>query len=269
MSRADDVLAEASKLRKAKDWQGLLQLLESGVAEARESGADDDAARILLDIAIVPEETVGYERRVFAARESADILQKLGRPKDAAGALWRAAEIQSDKADKLDGDDDPDAESVRESALEDFARAALLYEQAGEELRSALTRVEMGQIHQLGPQEHDVALEHYEAAEPVIRRLGKPGDVAQCLLYKGIALYELEGGDEDLIALLSEALNLYRETSDRDGQSLAHMYLVQAAVTFDPDEARRLAAAGLAFARETGDDFLAGEIEDSLSRMEA
>jgi tetratricopeptide (TPR) repeat protein len=268
MSRIDEILGEASKLREAKDWQGLLQLLESRLAEARKSGADEDAARILLEISRVPEETVGYERRVFAARESADILQKLGRPKDAAGALRRMAEIQSDKADKLDGDDDPDAESVRDSALEDLARVALLYEQAGDQLQSALTRFEIGQIHQLGPQEHDVALEHYEAAEPVIRRLGKPGDIAQCLFYKGVALYELQGGDEDLIALLGEALNLYRETGDKDGQALAHQYLVDAAATFDPDEARRLAEAGLAFARETGDDSLAGEIEDSLSRME-
>ncbi|MGE0650901.1 MAG: hypothetical protein AB7P12_04010 [Alphaproteobacteria bacterium] len=268
MSRIDEILVEASKLKQARNWQGVLQLLESRLAEARESGADEDAARILLEISRVPEETVGYERQVFAARDAAGIFEKLGKPKDAAAALERGARRQTEKADRLDEEDDPDAESVRESALEDFARIALLHEQAGDQLQSALTRVEMGQIVQLGPQEHDVALEHYEAAEPVIRRLGKPGDIAQCLFYKGVALYELEGGDKDLIALLGEALNLYRETGDKDGQALAHQYLVDAAATFDPEEARRLAEAGLAFARETGDDSLAGEIEDSLSRME-
>jgi tetratricopeptide (TPR) repeat protein len=268
MSRADELLAESSKLREAKDWQGLLQTLESGLAEFRESGADEDAARMLYDIAFVPEKTVGYDRQVHAAREAADIFSRLGKLSEAAKALAVAAGTQRDKADDLDGDDDPDAESVRESALKDFARVALLYEQAGEELQSALTRVEMGQIHQLGPQEHDLALEHYEVAEPVIRRLGTGDDLAECLLYKGVALYELQGGDEDLVALLREALELDRASDLDHGQELAHMYLVQAAATYDPDEACRCAEAGLAYARETGNDSLAGDIEDTLARME-
>jgi tetratricopeptide (TPR) repeat protein len=262
-------LAEASKLSEAKDWQGLLQTLESGLAEFRESGAEEDAARMLYEIGIVPEKTVGYDRKVYVAREAAGIFERLGKPGDAAKALWRAAESQRDKAQELEDSDYPRSETIRESALEDFARVVLLYEQAGEELQSALTRFEMGQIHQLGPQEHDVALDHYEAAEPVIRRLGEAGDIAECLLYKGVALYELQGGDEDLIALLREALDLYRESNDTVGQELAHTYLVDAAATYDPDEARRCAEAGLAYARETGNDSLAGDIQDTLARMEA
>ena len=267
MSRIDEILAEASKLKQARNWQGVLQLLESGLAEARESGAEEDAASILFEISFVPQETVGYERRVHAARECADILQRLGKAKDAAAVFWHAAKMQCGEADNLDSDD-PDAERIRESALEDFARALPLYEQGGEELRGALTRFEMGQIHQLGPQEHDVALEHYEAAEPVIRRLGKPGDIAQCLLYKGIALLELEGGDEDLVALLRESLDLHRQAKDIDGQSLAYQFLVEAALTFDPDETRRWADEGLAFARANEDETLASAIRDALSRME-
>jgi tetratricopeptide (TPR) repeat protein len=268
MSRADDLLEETSKLGEAGDWQGVLQKLESGLAEFRESGTDEDAARILYEIGIVPEETVGYDRRLHAAREAASIFERLGNLSDAAKALWRAAETQRDKADSLDDDDDPEAESVRDAAVADFEKVVALYEQAGEELKSALTHFEIGQIYQVGPQDHGTALDQYEVAEPVIRRLGTAGDIAQCLLYKGIALYELQGGDEDLVALLRESLDLHRQSKDNDGQSLAYQFLVEAAVTFDPEEAHRAAEEGLAFARATKDEFLARAIQDALARME-
>jgi tetratricopeptide (TPR) repeat protein len=267
VGRAQDLLEEAQNLVKAKAWTEALRKFEGALALFRESGADEDAARTLYKISLLPEETAGYKSRLATARDAAAIFGKLGKWGDAAEALDHAAHIQNQKAKALSEISGWRARRARKSAHKTWRKAAGLYEQAGEVLESARTRLNLGQELQIHEQDYATALRHYAAAEPVLRRLGNDSDMAMLLFFKGVALFFWRGGNAEVVGLLREAVGLYQKIGDRQGAALAFKYIVEAATAYDRSAARRYANMALAFAWENEDDSLARDVQDLLFRM--
>jgi DNA-binding SARP family transcriptional activator len=148
-----------------------------------------------------------------------------------------------------------------------FTSAVEYYEQSGDVVGSMQTLRFIGQTH-LDRGDHDRALEMFRRSEHIARGLGRPRLVAQTRYWAGRALLarrDLAGAGAAFRDVLGEF---------PPGSGVGHGYALHglgelAAVTGEPDVARRHLTQAQALARDGADVLLEGRVGLSLAALEA